>query len=118
MKLLLVEHNVEMRRLIKGMISEFADEIYESDGGSDAIELYTAVRPDWVVLDVFRKPDNGFAVADSIIKADPEARIAFISSFTDERTRQWAKEAGGKAFFGKDDLLCLAEFLTNEKTDP
>lgn len=43
------------------------------------------------------------------------SRIVFVSNYTDERTRQWAEGAGRAAFFGKDDLLSLLEFLKKEK---
>ncbi|HEV7645065.1 MAG TPA: hypothetical protein VGO50_14055 [Pyrinomonadaceae bacterium] len=50
-----------------------------------------------------------------IKNADPGARIIFVSNYTDKRTRQWAEKAGGAAFFGKDDLLGLLEFLKKDK---
>ncbi|HEV7645064.1 MAG TPA: hypothetical protein VGO50_14050 [Pyrinomonadaceae bacterium] len=59
MKILLVENDIRMRRLMKSMLAEIAGEIYESDGGPEAIELYRSERPDWVVMDVYRKPANG-----------------------------------------------------------
>jgi len=115
MKILLVENNSGMRRLLKSMLEEIAEEIYESPGGPEAIELYQAVRPDWVVMDVYRKPANGLAAAAAIKNSDPDAKIVFISNYTDPRTRQWAQNAGGAAFIGKDDLLSLVEFLKKEK---
>jgi CheY-like chemotaxis protein len=117
MRILLVEHNAQMRRLIKSMIADIADEIYESDGDGEALAYYSSVRPDWVVMDIFREPNNGYILAGAITKADPEAKIVFVSNYTDERTRRWAEAAGGKAFFGKDDLLSLVGFLKKEKAN-
>ena len=57
------------------------------------------------------KPSNGLMAASPIKSLDSEARIVFVSSHTDKRTRQAAQNAGGEAFFGKDDLLNLLEFL-------
>lgn len=116
MKVLLVEQNIEMRRLLKSMINEIA-EVYESNNGEAAVALYLSVRPDWVVMDIFRKPHNGLTATGTITKADPQAKIVFVSNYSDERTRRWASEAGGKAFFAKDDLLGLVEFLKKEKRD-
>lgn len=114
MKILLVEHNPEMRRLLKSMIAELADEIFESAGGEDAAAQYRVETPDLVVIDIYRKPNNGLASAALIKTEDPHAKIIFISNYTDERTREWAKAAGGYAFFGKDDLLSLIEFLQEQ----
>lgn len=117
MKILVIEHNHEMRRLLKSMINEIADEVYETSGGDETATLYQSVRPDWVVIDIFREPENGLNDAASIREIDPDANIVFVSNYTDDRTRQWAKTAGGKAFFGKDDLVNLVDFLRNERGD-
>jgi CheY-like chemotaxis protein len=114
MRVLVVENNIEMRRFIKSLIGEIAEEIHESSGGEGAVDLYKTLRPDWVVMDIFRKPENGLTVAASIKGMDPDAKIVFVSNYTDERTRDWAKSAGGAAFFGKDDLLGLVGFLKSK----
>jgi two-component system chemotaxis response regulator CheY len=115
MKILLVEDNSEMRRLIKSMITEIADEIFEAGDGAAAVEFYRTVLPDWVLMDIFMKPVDGLTAATAIKIADSGAKIVFVSNHTDKRTRQAARNAGGTAFFGKDDLLGLLEFLKNEK---
>lgn len=115
MKILLVEDNSEMRRLIKSMIAEIADEIYEASDGAEAVELYSIVIPDWVLMDIFMKPTDGLTAASAIKNRDSGAKIVFVSNNTDKRTRQAARRAGGTAFFGKDDLFGLVEFLKNEK---
>ena len=114
MKILLVEDNAEMRRLLKSMIEKIADEIIEAGEGTEAVELYRAKLPDWVLMDIFMKPGDGLTAAREIKSVDSEARIIFVSSHTDKRTRQEAHEAGGAAFFGKDNLLSLVEFLRGQ----
>ncbi len=111
MKILLVDDNAEVRRLLKSMIENFADEIHEASTAIEAVALYHAVRPDWVLMDIFMKPTDGLTAAGAIKNVDSEARIVFVSNHTDKRTRQAAHNAGGVAFFGKDDLLSLVEFL-------
>jgi two-component system chemotaxis response regulator CheY len=114
MKILLVDDNAEMRRLLKSMIEKIADEIIEASDGTEAVELYRAERPDWIVLDIFMNPTDGLTAATEIKSLDSEARIIFVSSHTDKRTREAAHNAGGAAFFGKDDLLSLLEFLRGQ----
>lgn len=114
MRILLVENNPEMRRLLKSMIAEITDDIFESEGGEDAVEKYRTAKPDLVVMDIFRKPTNGLTSAALIKNEYPQAKIVFVSNYTDERTREWAKAAGGFAFFGKDDLLSLIGFLKEQ----
>jgi CheY-like chemotaxis protein len=114
LKVLLVDDSGEMRRLLKSMLAPLADEIYEAGGGTEAVELYRARLPDWVVMDIFMKPDDGLTAAAAIRDIDPAARIVFVSNHTDERTRRSARDAGGAAFFGKDDLLSLLEFMAKQ----
>ena len=52
MKILLVDDNAEIRRLIKSLIAEIAGEIYECDDGAKAFEIYAAHLPDLVLMDV------------------------------------------------------------------
>ncbi len=114
MKILLVEDNDEMRRLLKSMLATFANEIYEASDGGEAVELYRVSPPDWVVMDVFMKPTDGLTAAAVMKTINPDARIIFVSNHTDKRTRRAAQAAGGIAFFGKDDLLSLLAFLAKQ----
>ena len=114
MKILLVEDNAEMRRLLKSMVEKIAAEVFEASDASQAIALFRAERPDWVLMDIFMHPTDGFTATREIKSLDSEARVIFVSSHTDKRTRQAAEEAGGTAFFGKDDLLSLIEFLKGQ----
>lgn len=109
--LLLVDDNSEMRRLLKSMIEGIADEIHEAGNGNEAVALYRAKRPDLVVMDVFMNPTDGLTAAREIKSFDSTARIVFVSNQTDNRTRQATYEAGGEAFFGKDNLMSLVEYL-------
>jgi CheY-like chemotaxis protein len=114
LKVLLVEDNDEMRRLLKGMLAALDGEIYEAGDGAEAVGLYRTSYPDWVFMDFFMKPNDGLTAAAAIREIDPDARIIFVSNHTDERTRRAASAAGGVAFFGKDDLLSLLEFLAKQ----
>src|SRR5262245_57978552 len=114
MKILLVEDNAEMRRLLKSMVEKIADEIIEASDGAAAIELYHREHPDWVLMDIFMKPTDGLTAAGAIKNMDAEARIIFVSNHTDKRTREAAHDAGGTAFFSKGDLLSLVEFLMRQ----
>lgn len=116
MTILIVEDNDELRRLLKSLLIEIADEIYEATDGSEGVKLYRTTHPDWVLMDIFMNPTDGLTAAMTIRKDDPAAKIVFVSNHTDKRTKNAAEKAGGTAFFGKDDLLSLAEFLIRKKS--
>ena len=117
MKILIVDDNSEMRRLIKSLISDFSDEIYECADGAEAIDIYRKCHPDWVLMDVFMKHTDGLNATKIIKQDDPRAKIIIVSNHTDKRSRQAATDAGAVKFFGKDDLLSLVSFLQNNQPD-
>ena len=113
MKILVVDDSAEMRRLMKTLLAGLADEIYECDDGAEAIEIYLARRPDWVLMDVFMKETDGIAATAAIKKIDAQARVIIVTNHTDKRTRAAAADAGADAFFGKDELLALVDLLVS-----
>src|SRR5262249_26718121 len=94
MKILVVDDNAEIRRLIKSLVIDIADEVYECDGGAEAIEAYHIHHPDWVLMDVFMRKMDGLNAAKIIKIADPRAKILIVTNHTDKRTRQAAAAAG------------------------
>ncbi len=111
MKILLVDDSAAVRRLLKSMLAEVADEIFECDDGAEAFEIYATHLPDWVLMDVFMKKTDGLTAIEMIKKVYPSAKIVVVTNHTDKRTRQAAMEAGADGFFGKDDLLSLVSLL-------
>ena len=117
MKFLVVDDNAEVRRLIKSLLNEISDEVYECVDGAEAVEIYRNIRPKWVLMDVFMKKMDGFAAMTEIKKLDPRARVVIVSNHTDKRTQQTASELGAYAFFGKDDLVGLLTLLKMKQLD-
>jgi CheY-like chemotaxis protein len=115
MKILLVDDSAAVRRLLKSMLADIADEIYECGDGDEAFELYVAHLPDWVLMDVFMKKTDGLTALETIKKIYPRARIIVVTNHTDKRTRRAAFDAGADGFYGKDDLLALVSHLKTEK---
>ncbi len=55
MKLLIVEDNSGVRRLIRRVVASVADEIRECADGAEALALCAAERPDFVLMDIQMK---------------------------------------------------------------
>ena len=52
MKFLIVEDNERMRRMIKTVVADRFDTVYECSDGSQARGSYAQYEPDWVPMDV------------------------------------------------------------------
>jgi CheY-like chemotaxis protein len=49
MRLMVVEDNAEVRRIMRRVLSGIATEIFECEDGSEALSAYARWRPDWVL---------------------------------------------------------------------
>ncbi|MGH9840218.1 MAG: response regulator transcription factor [Blastocatellia bacterium] len=52
MKILIVEDNPQMRQMIRGLVVQFASEVYECGDGAEALAVYTTHWPDWTLMDI------------------------------------------------------------------
>jgi CheY-like chemotaxis protein len=111
MNLLIVEDNPRMREMIKSIVGDLADEITECEDGENALALYTARKPDWVLMDIQMKNINGLAATRQILAEDRDARIMIVTNYNDVQLRQLAEEAGAVEYVLKENLLDIRRIL-------
>src|SRR5438067_58986 len=100
-----------MRRVIRRMVAEVADEISECDDGAAAHSLYGELRPDWVLMDIEMAEVNGLVATRRIIADYPEARVVIVTNYNDEWIRKTAQAAGACGYVLKEDLSVLRQIL-------
>ena len=111
MKILIVEDNQPMRRIIRRVVNDVADEVIECSDGAQAFALYAEQLPDWVLMDIEMAEVDGIS-ATRQIKADfPNANILIVTNYDDAGLREAASEAGASGFILKDNLFALRSFL-------
>lgn len=111
MVLMIVEDNFEMRRLIKSLIADLADPIYECDDGAAAIRMYAEQHPDWVLMDIELKQMDGITASRQIKMDFPEAKIVIVTISNDKGLRAAATEAGACGYVLKENLFDLRKLL-------
>lgn len=114
MKILIVDDNPEMRRILAHFVEPICRNIYECNDGIDALEFYRQHEPDWVLMDWQMKEMDGIAATEQIIKQFPNAQICMVTSFDDEDLKKEALRAGASDFVLKDDLSGLRKVLISE----
>jgi CheY-like chemotaxis protein len=111
MKLLIVEDNPNMRRLITGMLKDLAEAIYECADGSEAVAAYAACLPDWVLMDIKMKEMDGIAATRRIRARWPAAQIMIVTDYDDATFREAARDAGACEYVVKDSLVDVRRVL-------
>ena len=112
MKVLIVDDNASMRRMIRGIIEHLTAEIHECEDGGEALEMYARVLPDWVLMDIEMKTVDGITATRRIIEAYPRARIVMVTNYNDDDDlRRAAREAGAGHYVVKENLLFIPEIF-------
>jgi CheY-like chemotaxis protein len=111
MKVLIVDDNEPMRRLIKSFIADVVDEAIECCDGREALAAYRTHRPDLVLMDVKMAGMDGLAATRQIRQSFPDARVVMVSQWEDHALREAARAAGAEAYVGKADLMPLRRIL-------
>ena len=103
MKLLLVDDDPLVCRSLQTIL-EAAPELNIAGIGHDgdeAIELFHTLLPDILLMDIRMPKVSGLEAAESIIKAHPEAKILFLTTFSDTEYIVKALRIGAKGFILK-----------------
>jgi len=102
-KLLVVEDNIEMLRLLRLSFKRAGFSIATATNGIEALKKARSVSPDLIVLDLILPELDGFAVCETLRKAAPTKSIPIIilTGLTSEFTRLAGMEAGATEFVNK-----------------
>lgn len=110
MKVLIVDDNPSMRRLIRGIVGDIA-EVFECEDGADAMPLYEQHRPDWVLMDIRMKAVHGIEATRHLLELDGAARVVIVTDYDDEGLRAAAYVVGACAYVLKEDLSVLRQMI-------
>lgn len=111
MSFLIVDDNTVMRRAIRRVVGEFADEIIECDDGAKAFFAYRDTQPEWVFMDIEMPEKDGLTATREICAAFAGAKIVIVTKHGDAAMRDAAQKAGACGFVVKENLLELREFI-------
>ena len=115
MKLMIVEDNEPMRRLIRSFVARLAEQICECSDGAEAVAAYPVQRPDWVLMDVEMNPLDGLSATRQIKARFADARIIIVTQYNDTETRRAAFEAGAVDYVLKENLAALRRIMSTEQ---
>ncbi|MBI4219775.1 MAG: response regulator transcription factor [Chloroflexi bacterium] len=118
---LLVDDQELFRDIARSMFEATGDfkVVGEAADGLEAVSLYAACKPDFVLMDVQMARMNGIEAAKRILLSDPLATVVLISMRADAEYARAASEVGCRGFVAKRDLdMDIIRRLVPQKSVP
>ncbi len=81
------------------------------ENGQQAIELYGSLRPDVILMDIRMDGMTGIEAGETILKKFPDARILYLTTFSDDEYIVKALNMGAKGYILKQDFDGIAPAL-------
>ncbi len=101
-KILIGDDSILARKQLKDVLTTFGGKtFFEAANGQEAIEKFTAEKPDIIFLDIVMPQKDGISAVSEICKIDPNAYIIIVSSVGTQSQLKSAIEAGAKDFIQK-----------------
>lgn len=114
-RILVVDDAAFIRMRCSKLLGEKGYEVVEAADGHEALQRYKERKPDGVLLDITMPEMDGIATLQEIMKIDPAARVAMVTTTGQRSTVVSAMKAGAKDFvvkpFDTDMVLDTVEKL-------
>ncbi len=115
MKLLIVDDAPYVLKALSDSLGAHGHEVYEAFNGKDALEKYTLVNPDIVLMDILMPKLDGVSATRCLIQCDPMAKIIVVTAVGKPGLEKECIKAGASGFIMKPfkikDLLKMINSL-------
>lgn len=111
MRVLIVEDNSTICRMIHSIVSPLADAVYECADGAQALAAYQTHQPDVVLMDIGLGAVDGITATRHICAADPAAQIIIVTMYDEADLREAAQAAGARGYVLKENLWEVRQWL-------
>ena len=81
------------------------------NSGAQAIELYRTHKPDVMLMDIRMEGMTGIEAGEQILKEFPDARLLYLTTFSDDEYIMKALNMGAKGYILKQDFEGIAPAL-------
>ncbi len=109
MKVLIVDDNAQMRKMICEYLPPQSD-VLECSDGDEAVAVYSLYHPDWVLMDLKMARMDGITATEEIHKTAPDAKVIIVTNYDDEQTRRAATRVGA-LILSKENLFNLNNLM-------
>lgn len=81
------------------------------DSGAAAVELYESLQPDILLMDIRMEGMSGLDAGAQILRAHPDAKILFLTTFSDDEYIVEALRMGAKGYILKQNFNSIVPAL-------
>ncbi|MCL2864360.1 MAG: response regulator transcription factor [Lachnospiraceae bacterium] len=113
MKIIIVDDDVIVSSSLKTIL-EATNEVEIlgiGQNGNDAVTLYQTYKPDIALLDIQMPEKNGLEAGKGILEIDPDAKILYLTTFSDNDYIIQALRLGAKGYILKQEFTAIATAL-------
>jgi two-component system KDP operon response regulator KdpE len=100
-KILIVDDEAPLRRALRASLAASGFQVAEAGNGEEALEVYSSLKPDLVLLDINMPGASGVEVCRSLRSMEAEAGIVMVTVRDSEDDKVRALEAGADDFVTK-----------------
>ena len=100
-RVLIVDDSGFARRVLRRILEAEGFSVEEAVNGAEALEKYTSIKPDLVLLDMVMEGMQGLEVLGKLRKVDGNAKIVMATSDVQTSTREEAARGGALGFVNK-----------------
>ena len=113
MKVLIVDDDALVTQSLATILSVEPDVEVIGRGGSgpEAVEKHRELSPDILLLDIRMPGGDGLGAAEQILAEDEDARIVFLTTFSDDEYIVRALKMGARGYLIKQDVARIAPAL-------
>ncbi|MEE8675254.1 response regulator transcription factor [Tractidigestivibacter scatoligenes] len=113
MRVIVVDDDAIVVRSLATILSAEPDIEVAGTGtsGEEAASLFSACKPDVVLMDIQMPGGDGLSAAEKILAADPAARVVFLTTFSDDDYIVRALRLGARGYLIKQDVATIAPAL-------
>ena len=113
MKVLIVDDDALVTQSLATILSVEPDVEVVGRGGSgpEAVEKHRELSPDILLLDIRMPGGDGLGAAEQILAEDEDARIVFLTTFSDDEYIVRALRVGARGYLIKQDVARIAPAL-------
>jgi CheY-like chemotaxis protein len=108
-RLLIADDNAAVRKIIRELCQSLAEDVEECDNGQRALEAFSRLRADIVLMDMRMPQMDGLEATRAILKLDANAKVLIVTEYDDDLLRAEAFRAGAIGYETKENLLLLPE---------